>query len=144
MGIWSWLFPTETDRLRSARALMEQGRHDKARSQLIRCSTPEAKGLYDQCPAIIDKKERATLVKRLATEGFHGWKIQVEVANVKRKKELEGLVAQELSKAGVDLAMPDVDQEAVKEAVLRAQKRARPGGRDPGSIKLVRAPGKVA
>ena len=143
MGIWSWLCPTETVRLGNARALMEQGKYDKARSQLMRCSSPEAEALYDECSVKIDQKDRTTLVKRLASEGFHGWKIQVDVASAKRKKELEGLVAQELTKAGVDLAMPNVDQDVVKEAVQRAQRRARPG-RDPGTVKLVRAPARAA
>lgn len=138
MGLLSWLFPTDADRLRRARALMEQGRHEKARAHLVHCGLPEAEALYDQCCAVIDKAERPAEKKRLAAAGFHGWKIDVVTGSARRKKELEGLVAQEIAKAGIDLGLPDVDEAAVKAAVSRAQRRASKGGRaEVGAVRLV-------
>jgi hypothetical protein len=137
MGIWSWLFPTDEDRLRRARAHMAAGRHKDARALLLHCHAPEAEALYDACSAALDKADRATVKKRLAAEGFHGWKVLVSVQNARRKAELEGLVAEEIARAGVDLDLPDVDQDAVKAAVARAQSRAKRGSRDTGTIKLV-------
>lgn len=138
MGLFSWLFPTDADRLASARALMAEGRHAKARTYLMRCSLPEAETLYDECCAVVDKAERAVQKKRLVAEGFRGWKIDVSTSNPRVKKELEGLVAKEIAKAGVDLSEPDVDQAALKIAVDRAQRRAtRTNGNEVGTIRLV-------
>jgi hypothetical protein len=138
MGLLSWLFPTDEDRLRHARALMAEGRHDKAREHLVRCSLPEAEKLYDECSAAVDKSERAGEKKRNAAQGFHGWKIEVATGSARRKKELEKLVAEELARSGVDLEMPDVDQAAVKVAVERAQRRARLATQtEVGTIRLV-------
>lgn len=138
MGLWAWLFPTDADKLARARALMTDGRHDKAREILMRCSSPEAEDLYDECSAAIDEAELVVVKKRLAAEGFHGWKIEVATAGARRKRELETLVAEELAKAGVDLGLPDIDQAAVKQAVQRAQRRARrTSTTDVGSIRLV-------
>jgi hypothetical protein len=138
MGLLSWLFPTDADRLRHARAMMAQGRHEKARAHLVRCSLPEAEALYDECCAAVDKADRPAEKKRLAAAGFHGWKIDVVSGSAGRRKELEGLVAQELTKAGVDLEVPDVDEAAVKAAVARAQRRAsRTGRAEVGAVRLV-------
>lgn len=138
MGLLSWFFPSDEDHLAAARALMAKGRHDKARERLMRCSLPEAETLYDQCSAEVDKADRATLKKRLAAQGFRGWKIDISTPNARRKKELEGLIAQELAKAGIDLSEPEIDQEAVKKAIDRAQRKAaRAAGTDTGSIRLV-------
>jgi len=138
MGFLSWLFPTDADRLRRARGLMEQGRHDKARAHLVHCSLPEAEKLYDECCAVIDKADRPAEKKRLAAAGFHGWKVDVTTGNARRKKELEAAATQELAKAGVDLDALEIDEAAVKAAFTRAQRRASRGGRsESGSIRLV-------
>ena len=138
MGFLSWLFPTEADRLRQARDLMAQGRHEKARARLVHCNLPEAEALYDECCAVVDKADRPAEKKRLAAAGFHGWKIDVVGGSAGRKKQLEGFVAQELAKAGIDLELPEVDEAAVKAAVSRAQRRASQGGRaQVGAIRLV-------
>lgn len=138
MGIWSWLFPTEADHLRAAKALMAEGRHEKARGRLMRCSGPEVEALYDECSAALDLADRARTKERLAARGFHGWKVEVDVRSARRKKELEALVREELRKAGVDLDLPDLDRAAVEDAFARAERRAgRPGGRGGGSVRLV-------
>ena len=137
MGLLSWLFPADADRLRRARALMDQGRHEKARALLVNCSLPEAEALYDACCAVIDKADRPAEKKRLAAAGFHGWKVDVVTASARRKKELEELVAQEIAKAGIDLELPEVDEAAVKAAIGRAQRRASRGRAEAGSIRLV-------
>jgi len=138
MGLWAWLFPTEADNLARARALMADGRHDKARKLLMHCSLPEAEKLYDECSAAIDKADLPAEKKRLAAQGFHGWKVDVTTANARRKKELEGLALQELEKAGVDLGVADVDQAAVKAAFGRAQRRASRGNStEVGAMRLV-------
>ncbi len=72
MGLRAWLFPTDADKLARARALMSEGRHDKAREILMRCSAPEAEDLHDECSAAIDEAELVVAKKRLAAEGFHG------------------------------------------------------------------------
>lgn len=138
MGILAWLFPTEADNLARARALMADGRHDKARKLLMRSSLPEAEKLYDECSAAIDKADRPAEKKRLAAEGFHGWKVDISGASANRKKELEKLAAEELEKVGVDLGLADIDQAAVKAALMRAQRRASRGGTaNVGAIRLV-------
>lgn len=137
MGLLSWLFPTDEDRLRKARALMADGRHEAARSRLVHCKLPEAEALYDECSAVLDVKDRATLKKRLAAEGFHGWKIEVTTKSTRRKAELESLIAKELERAGVDLGVPDVDQAAVKQAFTRAERKARGGGGSAATVRLV-------
>lgn len=138
MGLWSYLFPTDADHLATARALMAKGQHEKARPHLMRCSLPEADALYDECSAAVDKVERADQKKRLVAQGFRGWKIDITTPNARRKKELEALVAQEITKAKIDLTDPELDQEAVKTAVDRAQRKAaRTAGTDTGTIRLV-------
>src|SRR4051812_7851846 len=72
MGIWSFLFPSDEDRLRRARARMADGRFVEARKDLMHCKLPEAEALYDECSAAIDKGERTTRKKQLVAEGFHG------------------------------------------------------------------------
>jgi hypothetical protein len=137
MGLWSWLFPSDDDRLRRARAHIAKGRHKEARRLLLHCEAPEAEALYDQCSAAIDKSESATTKKRLAAEGFHGWRIEITGVGARRTAELEKLLAEEIAKGGVDLGMPDVDQEALKKAVARAQRRVRAGAGGSANIKLV-------
>lgn len=138
MGILSWIFPTDEDRLRRARAHMAAGRHADARSLLMRCQAPEAESLYDQCSAVVDVAERAQLKKRLAGDGFHGWRIEVDLESPRRKAELEKLIAEELARAGVDLGLPEIDEKAFQTAVTRAQRRTRgAGGREAGAVKLV-------
>ena len=138
MGILSWLFPTDADRLRRARAHIAAGRHAAARSILVRCQAPEAEALYDQCSAAVEKGERAQLKKRLAGDGFHGWKLEVDLSSARRKAELEKLIAEELGRAGVDLGLPEIDEKLFKAAVTRAQRRTRgAGGREAGAVKLV-------
>lgn len=138
MGLWAWLFPTDADHLARARDLMTEGRYDKARKVLMRCSAPEAEDLYDECSKHIDKADLVVAKKRLVAEGFRGWKVEVTTPNARRKRELEGLVAQEIEKAGIDLELPDIDENAVKKAMDRAQRRAkRSSTTDVGSIRLV-------
>jgi hypothetical protein len=138
MGILSWLFPTDADRLAKARARMAAGKYEDARSALLHCHAPEAEALYDECSAAIDKADRVTTKKRLASAGFHGWKIEVSLSSARQKAQLEALIAQELARAGVDLEMPDIDEDAVKDAFARAQRRAPRGNvRGTGTVKLV-------
>jgi hypothetical protein len=138
MGIWSWLFPTGEARLAQARALMAEGRHKKARDILLHHEAPEAEALYDQCCAALEGELRESTKKRLAAQGFHGFRVEVELKSARRKKELEDLVTQELARAGIDLGVPDIDQDALKAAVQRAQRRMRgAGGREAPMVKLV-------
>jgi hypothetical protein len=138
MGILTWLFPTEESRLQHARDLMADGRHDDARKGLIKCSSPEAEVLYEACCKALESTDRATLKKELAGQGFHGWKIEVDLKDPKRKADLERLIAAEIARAGLDLDLPDIDQEAVKAAFMRAERKAqRPGRGGMGSVRLV-------
>lgn len=136
MGILSWLFPSARDPLQAARDLMAKGRYADARAALMRSKSPEADALYDECSAAIDAKERAATKKALAAQGFHGWKIEVSTRSARRRAELEALVAAELERAGVDLALPELDQEAAKAALESAQRLARRGGGNV-SVRLV-------
>ncbi len=138
MGILTWLFPTEQSRLEHARALMADGRHDDARKGLIKCQSPEAEVLYEACCKALESSDRASLKKELAAQGFHGWKVEVDLREPKRKAELEALIAKELEKAGVDLGSPDIDEAAVKAAFGRAERKAqRPGRGGMGTVRLV-------
>ena len=138
MGILTWLFPTEQSRLEHARALMADGRHDDARKGLIKCQSPEAEVLYEACCKALESSDRASLKKELAAQGFHGWKVEVDLKEPKRKAELEALIAKELEKAGVDLGSPDIDEAAVKAAFGRAERKAqRPGRGGMGTVRLV-------
>lgn len=127
MGLLSWFFPSDADNLARARALIADGKHEKARKILIHCHAPEAEKLYDECSAVIDKAEAKFVKKQLADAGFHGFKIDVSTKNPKRKKEIEALVAEEMEKAGVDLGLPDIDEKKVRSALAKAQKRASRG-----------------
>lgn len=138
MGILSWLFPSDEDRLTRARALMAEGRFEDARKGLIKCSAPEAETLYEACSKALESSDRASLKKQLAAQGFHGWKIEVDLKEPRRKADLERLIAQEIQKAGLDLGMPDIDQEAVKAAFARAERKAQRAGRGGvGTVRLV-------
>jgi hypothetical protein len=137
MGIWSWLFPSDEDLLRRARARMAEGRWEQARKDLVHCKAPEAEALYDECCKHIDKGEQASFKKRLKSEGFHGWKVEVGVKNAKLRAELEGLITEELGRAGVDLDLPEIDEKAFKAAVAKAQRRVRSPSREMGAIRLV-------
>jgi hypothetical protein len=137
MGLWSWLFPSDEDRLRRARARMAAGRWEDARKDLIHCQAPEAEALYDECSRHIDKGQAATTKKLLAAEGFHGWKVDVAVKNARLKAEIEGLITEELDKAGVDLGLPEIDQKAFQAAVNKAQRRVRTPVRERVSARLV-------
>ena len=138
MGILSWLFPTEESRLEQARSLMANGRHDDARKGLIKCASPEAEVLYEQCCKALESSDRASLKKQLAAQGFHGWKIEVDLKDPRRKADLEALIAREIARAGIDLDSPDIDQEAVQAAFVRAERKAqRPGRGGTGTVRLV-------
>ena len=137
MGLWSWLFPSDEDLLRRARAPMDAGRYADARKVLLHCKAPEAEKLYDACTAAIDKGEQATVKKRLKAEGFHGWKVEVSVKSARLKAEMEGLITEELGRAGIDLALPEIDEKAFKAAVARAQRRVKSQSRETGAIRLV-------
>ena len=136
MGILSWLFPSEASRLERARALMADGRHDDARKSLIKCTSPEAEVLYEACCKALESSDRATMKKLLADQGFHGWKVEVSLKDPRRKADLERLIAGEIARAGLDLGMPDIDQEAVKGAIARAERKAQRAGR--GGTGMVR------
>lgn len=138
MGILSWLFPSEESRLEKARSLMADGRHDDARKSLVKCTSPEAEVLYEECCKALESSDRAALKKQLADQGFHGWKIEVALKDPRRKADLERLIAGEITAAGLDLGMPDIDQEAVKRAIARAERRAQRAGRGgSGTVQLV-------
>src|SRR5690348_454307 len=128
MSILSWLFPTEEDRLRSARSLMARGRYEDARRGLLHCKSPEAEALYDECSAAVDRESAASLKKQARAAGFRGWRVDVSMKDPRGKGRLEALVAAELERAGVDLETPEVDQEAVKAAIRRAEQKARNKG----------------
>jgi len=138
MGMLSWLFPSDEDRLDQARALMAQGRYEDARRGLIKCSAPEAEALYEACCKGLETSDRAALKKQLAAQGFHGWKVEVTVKDPRRKAELEAMITRELASAGLDLGSPDIDQDAVKAAFGRADRKAqRKSGGLVGSMRLV-------
>jgi hypothetical protein len=138
MGLMSWLFPTDEDRLANVRALMAAGRYEKARSAAFRLKSEDAEKLYDECCKHLEKHDAAKMKQELAKGGFHGWKIEVNVASEKRRAELETLIAQELEKAGIDLGMPDIDEKALQAAVNKAQRRAKKGNASAGNVRLVR------
>jgi hypothetical protein len=138
MGILSWLFPSDADRLRSARALMAKGKWEDARKGLVHCSSPEAEALYEECSRHVDKADAESLKKRARAEGFRGWKVEVTMKDARMRAKLEALIAKELEKAGVDLDTPQPDQNAVKAAVARAEQKARNKGiGGVGEMKLV-------
>jgi hypothetical protein len=138
MGILSWLFPSDADRLRKARALMAKGRYDDARKGLIHCRTPEAEALYDECSVAVDKADAVSLKKRARAQGFRGWKVEASMKKGRGRTDLEAFIARELAKAGLDLDTPELDQDAVKAALTRAQQKALNKGMTGASaIKLV-------
>ena len=137
MGIWSWLFPTDEDRLAKARALMATGKHAQARKVLLHCKHEDAEKLYDECSVAVDRDEAASFKKQLKAEGFHGWKVEVGVKNAKLKAELEALITEELAKAGVDLSLPQIDEGKLPAAVRRAQRRTKVASRETGPVRLV-------
>ena len=138
MGLLCWLFPSDEDRLVRARVLMAKGRFEDARKGLVECRAPEAEALYERCSAEVAKGDRATLKKRLAAEGFHGWKVEVAMKDTARKAALEALITKELIAADIDLAAPDLDQDAVKAAFGRADRKARNrGAGGAGTVRLV-------
>jgi hypothetical protein len=136
MGILSWLFPSEADRLATARALMAKGRFEDARRGLVHATSPEAEALYEQCSKAIDQEDLVRTKKVARAQGFRGWR--VEVASKERRRELEAFLLKELEKAGVDLENPALDEDAVKATLLRAQQKAlNKGFRGATSVKLV-------
>ncbi|MFO0755979.1 MAG: hypothetical protein U0359_05790 [Byssovorax sp.] len=138
MGIWSLLFPSDADRLKKARARMSDGRYDDARKILAHCQAPEAEALYDECCKHLEKGDRANYKAQLAAQGFHGFKVEVEVQNPRRKAELEALIEKELEKAGVDLGMPDLDEDAAKAAFNAALRKVQQKGmREVAKVKIV-------
>jgi hypothetical protein len=128
MGILSWLFPSEDDRLRKARILMAKGRHEDARRTLLHCASPEAEALYEACSVEVDKADAVLLKKRARAAGFRGWKVEVSLKDARGRAQLEALIAKELTKAGVDLDTPDIDQAAAEAALARAGQKARNKG----------------
>ncbi len=124
MGILSWLFPSDADRLHKARALMAKGRYEDARKGLLHCKSPEAEALYDECSTAVDKEDGILAKKRARAQGFRGWRVEATMKRGRGRTELEAFVARELAKTGLDLDTPDLDQAAVKEALARAQRKA--------------------
>lgn len=138
MGILSWLFPSDADRLRTARTLMAAGRYEEARKGLVHCKSPEADALYDECSAHVDKATSASLKKQAHAAGFRGWKVEVSMKDARSRARIEALVTRELEKAGIDLAAPDIDQAAAEAALARAGQKARNKGMaGAGTMKLV-------
>lgn len=137
MGLLSWLFPSDEERLRKARAHMAAGRFEKARAGLVHCRAPEAEALYETCCAALEKDDRARLKTQLAASGFFGWKVEVTVKGAKLKAELERLIADELARADIDLGLPDVDEAALRAALGRAQRRMRSGSGAQAAVRLV-------
>jgi hypothetical protein len=138
MGVLSWLFPTDADRLAKAKRLMARGKWEDARRELVRCTLPEAEGLYDECSRAVDHAELAVTKRRARAQGFRGWKVEVKVADGKARAALEKLLTTELRASGVDLDSPELDEAAVKAALARTQKKARSRGISAvGSMRLV-------
>jgi hypothetical protein len=138
MGLLSWLFPSDADKLATARDLMARGRYEDARKKLIHCSAPEAEKLYDECSAKVDEAEAGTMKKRLAAEGFLGWKAEVTASDPRLKSALEAAIAQELAAAKVDMMAAQPDEKAVKAAIARAERKVRARGRQgAASVNLV-------
>lgn len=138
MGLWSYLFPTDADRLASARTLMERGKYEEARRKLVHVSSPEAEKLYDECSAKVDAAEQGVMKKRLAAEGFLGWKAEVTASDARLKAALEAAIAKELADAKVDLMAAQPDEAAVKAAIGRAERKVRARGRlGAASVRLV-------
>jgi hypothetical protein len=128
MSILSWLFPSEADRLRTARDLMARGRYEDARRGLMLCKSEEAESLYDVCSAALDKETSAKLKKDARAAGFRGWRVEVTMSDARSKARMEALIAAELTKAKVDLETPAIDQEAVQAAIDRAERKAQSKG----------------
>jgi hypothetical protein len=122
VGLLSWLFPNDDDRLASAKASMAAGKYEAARKTLMHCKAPEAEALYDECDREIDKAARAGVKKSLAKQGFHGWKIEIGAKGERRKQELEAQVKKELANAGVDLDLPNLDQDLVKAVLAKVER----------------------
>lgn len=141
MGLLTWLFPTDQSRLESVRALMAAGRFEKARAIAARVTAPEGETLYDECCKHLEKSDRDKIKLELEKQGFHGWKLEIGQVGARRRAELEKLIGEELEKAGVDLAMPEVDPARFKAAVSKAQRRARSGGQAACTVRLVRISG---
>jgi hypothetical protein len=138
MGILSWLFPSDADRLRKARDLMARGRYDDARRGLLHCTAPEAEALYDECSRAVDAADAASLKKQARAAGFRGWKVEVSIKDARARAQLEAFIARELAKAGVDLETPQIDEDKVKAVLARAQQKARNKGMTGGgTMKLV-------
>src|SRR5262249_34003007 len=134
---WSWFFPSEADRLRRARAKMAARNFEAARKELMHVSGDEAEALYAECSAAIDQADRAGLKKELADQGFHGWKVEVSSGGARRRAEVEREVTAELAKEGVNLDLPALDEDAVKRALARVQRRIASSGRAPVAVRLV-------
>ncbi len=141
MGLFTWLFPTDDDRLAKVRRLIAGGHFEKARAIAARLKSHEAEALYNLCSAQLEKSDRQKFKVELEKQGFHGWKIEVGNAGVKRRAELEKLIGEELEKAGVDLGLPEVDEKLFQKAVGKAQRRARTGSAAGASVRLVRVGG---
>lgn len=138
MGILSWLFPSEADRLAKARALMAKGRYEDARRGLIHCTSPEAEALYDQCSTEVDRADAHIIKKQARAAGFRGYRIDIKMNDAKSRARLEALVAKELAAAGIDLEAPALDEAKVQAALGRAQQKARNKGlTGVGTLRLV-------
>jgi hypothetical protein len=138
MGLLSWLFPSEADRLQKARDLMAQGRYEDARRGLVHCTAPEAEALYDACSAAVDEADAKVLEQRARAAGFRGWKVEVSMKDGRTRARLEALITRELARAGIDLGTAALDQAKVDEALARVQKKAQQQGMaGAGTIKLV-------
>jgi hypothetical protein len=137
MGLWSWLFPNQEERLRRVRAKMAAGDYESARKAVMRVKGDEAEALYAECSKHIDVAEKIDVKKKLAAEGFHGWRIDVSARGQKRKTEIEKLVRAELEKVGFDLDLPEMDEAEAKKAVARVQRKIIGAGREPVEIRLV-------
>jgi hypothetical protein len=136
MGMLSWLFPTQEDRLKKARRLMERGKYEDARRGLLHCTHPEAEALYDACSKEVEKAEVVTLKKRARANGFRGWRVEISTRDARSKTQLEAFCTRELAKAGIDLETPELDEEAVKAVLAKVHQKASNKG-VAGTVKLV-------
>jgi hypothetical protein len=117
---------------------MARGRYEDARKGLVHCTSPEAETLYEECSRAVDKADAAANQKRAHAQGFRGWKIEITMKDEKAKAKLAAIIAKELERSGIDLAVLAVDETLVQAALDRAQIKARNKGlNSPGSVKVV-------
>lgn len=106
MGLLSWLFPSEDDRIERARALLENKRYADARLEVLDIERDEARGLVDAC-------ERA--LAELNLEEAISW----GAAGDERRVDMHMELADTFKKPGMDERFREVRR------TLREQRQAR-------------------